>query len=81
MPIEKQDGKVRRKWKLKNSEGEDLASGNLYEEGNIQVLWHKHIGYTGIQYCSISYVLDLFRDGSILEFESLNEIFSEVDNV
>ena len=40
--------------------GTKWASGDLYDEGNIQVLWRIDIGWCGQQYSSISYAFTLF---------------------
>lgn len=53
------DTKRRRYFHLENAEGEKLASGILYDEGNVQVLWRADCGYTAEQYASINLVLDL----------------------
>lgn len=68
----KNDFKPRRNWELKSKDGYKLASGVLYSEGNVQVLWHADIGWTGIQYSSISYVIDLFPHGTTLEFDPIS---------
>ena len=65
--LERKDSKLRHKWILRDAIGNKLANGVLYNEGNIQVLWRHDIGYTGQQYCSISYALWLFQDGKHLE--------------
>lgn len=51
--------KRRRYFHLEDIAGKRLASGVLYDEGNVQILWRDDCGYTGEQYASIHLVLDL----------------------
>ena len=63
------DTKRRRYFHLENADGEKLAYGILYNEGNIQVLWRVDCGYTAEQYASLNFVLDLMPGVSVLRFE------------
>ena len=45
--------KRRRDFQLEDAHGTKLATGVLYDEGNVQVLWRVDIGYTAEQYASI----------------------------
>ncbi len=60
------DGKRRRTFQLESASGEKLASGVLYDEGNVQVLWRSDIGYTAEQYSSLSLVLNLMPGIAVL---------------
>lgn len=51
--------KRRRCFQLEDEKGKILATGVIYDEGNVQVLWRSDIGYTAEQYASISLILDL----------------------
>ncbi len=53
------DTKRRRSFQLEDAKGNKLASGIIYDEGNVQIMWRKDIGYTAEQYSSINPVLDL----------------------
>lgn len=53
------DAKRRRQFQLEDTQGKKLATGVLYNEGNVQVLWRADIGWTGEQYSSITPLLDL----------------------
>jgi len=53
------DTKRRRCFQLEDDKGNKLASGIIYDEGNVQVMWRKDIGWTAEQYSSINPVLDL----------------------
>ena len=61
--------KRRRYFHLESAAGERLASGVLYDEGNVQVLWRKDRGWTGEQYASIHLVLDLVPRVAVLRLE------------
>lgn len=61
--------KRRRNFHLEDAAGERLASGVLYDEGNVQILWRSDCGWTGEQYTSIHLVLDLVPGISVLRFE------------
>ncbi len=62
------DAKRRRVFQLESATGEKLASGVLYDEGNVQVLWRLDIGYTAEQYSSLNLVLDLMPGIAMLRF-------------
>ena len=44
---------------MEDVEGNMLASGVLYNEGNVQVLWRVDRGYTAEQYASVCQLLGL----------------------
>lgn len=54
-----QDTKRRREFQLEDEQGNKLATGVLYNEGNVQVLWRLDKGYTAEQYAFLNPVLDL----------------------
>jgi len=54
-----QDTKRRREFQLEDKQGNKLATGVLYNEGNVQVLWRVDQGYTAEQYASINLILEL----------------------
>lgn len=54
--------KRRREWQLEDVDGNILASGVLYDEGNVQVLWRVDRGYTAEQYASVCYLLGLMPE-------------------
>ena len=53
------DNKRRIEWQLEDADGNKLAEGVLYDEGNVQVLWRKDVGYTAEQYNSLRQILFL----------------------
>ncbi len=53
------DEKRRRCFQLEDAEGNKLATGVIYDEGNVQVLWRVDYGYTAEQYASLNPILDL----------------------
>lgn len=53
------DTKRRRCFQLEDEKGNKLASGVIYDEGNVQVLWREDCGYTAEQYASLNPILDL----------------------
>ncbi len=53
------DEKRRRCFQLEDAEGNKLATGVIYDEGNVQVLWRVDFGYTAEQYASLNPILDL----------------------
>lgn len=53
------DTKRRRSFQLEDQKGNILASGVIYDEGNVQVLWRVDCGYTAEQYASLNPILDL----------------------
>lgn len=63
------DAKRRRHFHLENAEGKSLASGILYDEGNVQLLWREDSGHTAEQYASINLVLDLVPGVTVLRLE------------
>lgn len=63
------DAKRRRNFHLENADGKRLASGILYDEGNVQLLWRDDCGHTAEQYASINLVLDLVPGISVLRLE------------
>ena len=48
------DSKRRQPFEVRSDGGELLAFGVYYRDGNVQVLWQKSIGWTGIQAHSIA---------------------------
>ncbi len=67
------DEKRRRYFHLENTEGERLAYGVLYNEGNVQVLWRADHGYAAEQYSSLTPVLGLMPNIALLRFEDTDE--------
>lgn len=63
------DTKRRRLFQLEDVEGNILASGVIYDEGNVQVTWRKDCGYTAEQYASINPVLDLMPGVVVLRLQ------------
>ena len=63
------DAKRRRYFQLENADGKRLASGILYDEGNVQILWRDDCGHTAEQYASINLVLDLVPGVTVLRLE------------
>lgn len=53
------DEKRRRSFQLEDDNGKKLATGVIYDEGNVQVLWRVDCGYTAEQYASVNPILDL----------------------
>ena len=64
--------KRRREFQLLSAQGEPLASGVLYDEGNVQVLWRADIGWTAEQYASVAFVLDLMPGISIFRYRDVS---------
>ncbi len=60
------NAKRRRQFQLEDANGEKLATGVLYNEGNVQVLWRADIGWTGEQYSSLTPLLDLMPGIAVL---------------
>lgn len=58
--------KRRVEWQLEGIDGNILASGVLYDEGNVQVLWRVDQGYTAEQYASASYLFGLLPGVAVL---------------
>ena len=67
------DTKRRRFFHLEDVDGQELANGILYDEGNVQVLWRIDQGYTAEQYASINLVLDLIPGITVLRLEDTVE--------
>lgn len=63
------DAKRRRYFHLENADGQRLAYGVLYDEGNVQILWRDDCGHTAEQYASINLALDLMPGVLVLRFE------------
>ena len=53
------DVKRRRSFQLEDVDANKLASGIIYDEGNVQVVWRTDIGYTAEQYSSLHLIIDL----------------------
>lgn len=53
------DIKRRRCFQLEDNNGNILASGVIYDEGNVQILWRVDCGYTAEQYAALNPILDL----------------------
>lgn len=53
------DEKRRRNFQLEDNQGNKLATGVIYDEGNVQVLWRVDCGYTAEQYASLNPIIDL----------------------
>lgn len=58
--------KRRRNFQLEDAKGNKLATGVLYDEGNVQVLWRVDCGYTAEQYASLNPILDLMPGVTVL---------------
>lgn len=67
------DEKRRRTFQLEDNIGNVLATGVLYDEGNVQVLWRIDCGYTAEQYASINPILDLMPGIVVLRLQETNE--------
>lgn len=65
------DTKRRREFQLENKDGTKLATGVLYDEGNVQVLWRIDRGWTAEQYASINPLLDIMP--GVVVFRLLEE--------
>lgn len=65
--------KRRRVFKVYRQQTE-VAHGILYDEGNVQVLWRKDIGYTAEQYANISQVFGILPGAYTIEVENEKEI-------
>ena len=65
------DAKRRRQFQLEDANGKTLATGVLYNEGNVQVLWRADIGWTAEQYSSITPLLDLMPGIAVLRLSDL----------
>ncbi len=60
------DTKRRRQFQLEDANGKKLATGVLYEEGNVQILWRADIGWTAEQYSSATPLLNLMPGIAVL---------------
>lgn len=60
------DEKRRRNFQLEDDKGNKLATGVIYDEGNVQVLWRVDCGYTAEQYASLNPILDLMPGVTVL---------------
>ncbi len=67
------DEKRRRTFHLEDNNGNVLAIGVLYDEGNVQVLWRIDCGYTAEQYASINPILDLMPGIVVLRLQEICE--------
>ena len=63
------DIKRRRSFQLEDDKGNKLATGVIYDEGNVQVLWRVDRGYTAEQYASINPILDLMPGIVVLRIQ------------
>ncbi len=63
------DAKRRRSFQLEDDKGNKLATGIIYDEGNIQVLWRVDRGYTAEQYASLNPILDLMPGVVVLRLQ------------
>ena len=54
---------------MEKADGDRLAYGVLYDEGNVQILWRADYGYTAEQYSSLTLVLGLMTEIAVLRFE------------
>ena len=45
----------------------EVANGVLYDEGNVQVLWLKGVGYTAIQYDSLAQLIGIVKGANTIE--------------
>ncbi len=63
------DTKRRRSFQLEDAEGNKLATGVIYDEGNVQVLWRIDCGYTAEQYASLNPILDLMPGVVVLRLQ------------
>ena len=61
--------KRRVKWQLEDADGNKLAEGVLYDEGNVQVLWRVDVGWTAEQYASIRQIIGLMPKSKRLVIE------------
>jgi hypothetical protein len=63
------DAKRRRSFQLEDDKGNKLATGIIYDEGNVQVLWRVDRGYTAEQYASLNPILDLMPEVVVLRLQ------------
>lgn len=67
------DVKRRRSFQLEDVDGNKLASGIIYDEGNVQVLWRTDFGYTAEQYSSLHLIIDLIPGIVVLRMEDTED--------
>ena len=58
--------KTRRNFVVEDDTGKRLASGVMYEQYNVQVLWRADCGYTGEQYNSIALCFGILPGASVI---------------
>ena len=63
------DAKRRKSFQLEDDKGNKLATGIIYDEGNVQVLWRVDRGYTAEQYASLNPILDLMPGVVVLRLQ------------
>lgn len=63
------DTKRRKSFQLEDAKGNKLATGVIYDEGNVQVLWRLDRGYTAEQYASLNPILDLMPGVVVLRLQ------------
>ncbi len=61
-----QNKKRRRSFQLEDNNHHKLATGVIYDEGNVQVLWRADCGYTAEQYASFNPILDLMPGVAVI---------------
>ena len=67
--------KVYRELRTVNEDGGELilsdlvAHGVLYDEGNVQVLWRKDVGWTAEQYANIAQVFGIVDAANTIKIE------------
>ena len=61
------DTKQRIPFYVKDTRGTIWASGIMYDEGNIQVLWRADIGHCGQQFDCIRHAFGLFPSAKVVE--------------
>lgn len=66
------DEKRRVEWQLEDVDGNILASGVLYDEGNVQVLWRADQEYTAEQYASVRQLFGLMPGVAALRVKKGN---------
>ena len=61
--------KKRRPFSLRNKYGVMVATGVVYDQGNVQVLWRKDLGWGGEQYQTTANILNLMPDVASFHWE------------
>ena len=56
----------RRPFTVEDNDGKIMARGVLYDDDNVQVLWIRGAGYSGIQYANISYMVGLIEGANVI---------------